>query len=573
MAETDNGKRATRAWTREQTRLGTRAARPVIAFGLLGTLLAIGQAWCMAAVLAAALAGHGGVPAPLAVFAVLALARAALGYLSELAAAKAGASARRRLRSDALTRLLGAGPALLRTRHSGDLASIVVDRIEALDGLFSRWVPASTLAIAGPALVVLAALWADKLAALVLVLCGLLVPVAMALAGIGAAAASRGQFLALTRLQARFLDRVRGIATIVLAGRAEDEAQALAAAAAELGARTMRVLRVAFLSSAALDLAMVSALALLAVHYGIALRAGAFVQATLPQNGGARPDMALFALLLVPEFFAPLRAFSAAYQDRLHATGAADALIDLPSPQMSAAPAPRAIRTVAASGVTVAFEDVHLTWDPARGPALDGLSFRVPAGETLVLAGPSGAGKSTVIEILLGFVRPDRGRVTINGADIAELVPQALSRLTAWIGQRPVLFAGSIRDNIMFARPDATADELAAAVRAARVDEFAAALPDGLATRVGEGGYGLSGGQAQRVAIARAFLKNAPLLLLDEPTAYLDPATESEVLDGLRRLAIGRTVVMAAHSTAAQSVRGQRVDIRDGRAVRARGVA
>ncbi|HET6233976.1 MAG TPA: thiol reductant ABC exporter subunit CydD [Acetobacteraceae bacterium] len=573
MAETDNGKRAARAWTREQTRLGTRAARPVIAFGLLGTLLAIGQAWCMAAVLAAALAGHGGVPAPLAVFAVLALARAALGYLSELAAAKAGASARRRLRSDALTRLLGAGPALLRTRHSGDLASIVVDRIEALDGLFSRWVPASTLAIAGPALVVLAALWADKLAALVLVLCGLLVPVAMALAGIGAAAASRGQFLALTRLQARFLDRVRGIATIVLAGRAEDEAQALAAAAAELGARTMRVLRVAFLSSAALDLAMVSALALLAVHYGIALRAGAFVQATLPQNGGARPDMALFALLLVPEFFAPLRAFSAAYQDRLHATGAADALIDLPSPQMSAAPAPRAIRTVAASGVTVAFEDVHLTWDPARGPALDGLSFRVPAGETLVLAGPSGAGKSTVIEILLGFVRPDRGRVTINGADIAELVPQALSRLTAWIGQRPVLFAGSIRDNIMFARPDATADELAAAVRAARVDEFAAALPDGLATRVGEGGYGLSGGQAQRVAIARAFLKNAPLLLLDEPTAYLDPATESEVLDGLRRLAIGRTVVMAAHSTAAQSVRGQRVDIRDGRAVRARGVA
>jgi ATP-binding cassette subfamily C protein CydD len=577
MAETDNGKRAARAWTREQTRLGARAARPVIAFGLLGTLLAIGQAWCMAVVLAAALGGHGGMPAPpaglavsvpLAGFAVLALARAALGYLSELAAAKAGASARRRLRSDALTRLLGAGPALLRTRHSGDLASIVVDRIEALDGLFSRWVPASTLAIAGPALVALAALWADKLAALVLVLCGLLVPAAMALAGIGAAAASRGQFLALTRLQARFLDRVRGIATIVLAGRAEDEAQALAAAAAELGAHTMRVLRVAFLSSAALDLAMVSALALLAVHYGIALRAGAFVQ-----NGGTRPDLALFALLLVPEFFAPLRAFSAAYQDRLHATGAADALIDLPSPQMSAPPAPRAIRTVAANGVTVAFEDVHLTWDPARGPALDGLSFRVPAGETLVLAGPSGAGKSTVIEILLGFVRPDRGRVTINGADIAELVPQALSRLTAWIGQRPVLFAGSIRDNIMFARPDATADELAAAVRAARVDEFAAALPDGLGTRVGEGGYGLSGGQAQRVAIARAFLKNAPLLLLDEPTAYLDPAAESEVLDGLRRLAIGRTVVMAAHSTAAQSVRGQRVDIRDGRAVRARGVA
>jgi ATP-binding cassette subfamily C protein CydD len=568
MAETPTAKRAARAWTREQTRLGARAARPVMLYGLLGTLFAIGQAWCMAVVLAAALTGQGLAPVPLVGFAALALVRAALGYLSELASADAGAAARRRLRSDTMTRLLGAGPALLRQRHSGDLAAIVVDRIEALDGLFSRWVPAARLAVAGPILVALAALAADPLAALVLTLCGLFVPVAMAIAGIGAAAASRNQFLAMTRLQARFLDRVRGIATIVLAGRADDEARALATAAADLGARTMRVLRVAFLSSVALDLATVAALALLAVHYAIALRTGNL----------ARPDLALFALLLVPEFFAPLRAFAAAYQDRLHATGAAEALIDLPPQQAPPAAPPHAIRTVAATGVSVAFEDVHLTWDPTRGPALDGLSFRVPAGETLVLAGPSGAGKSTVIEILLGFVRPDRGRVTINGADIADLVPQALNRLTAWIGQRPVLFAGSIRDNILFARPDATAEELAAAVRAARVTEFAETLPEQLDTRVGEGGYGLSGGQAQRVAIARAFLKNAPLLLLDEPTAYLDPATESDVLDGLRRLAIGRTVILASHSAAAQSLhgqslRGQRLDIRDGRAVPARGVA
>ena len=563
MADTEIGKRAARAWTREQTRLGARAARPVIVFGLLSIALALGQAWCMATVLATALAGLGVAPAPLVGFAMLALGRAALGYLSELAASGAGASARRRLRSDALTRLLGAGPALLRSHHSGDLASIVVDRIEALDGLFSRWVPAATLAIAGPALVALAALWAEPLAALVLLSCGLLVPLAMALAGIGAAAASRGQFLALTRLQARFLDRVRGIATIVLAGRADDEAQALAKAAAELGSRAMRVLRVAFLSSAALDLATVAALAMLAIHYAIALRAGTL----------ARPDLALFALLLVPEFFAPLRGFAAAYQDRLHATGAADALVDLPPRPAAPAAPPGEIRTIAANGVSVAFEDVRLTWDPARGPALSGLSFRVPANETLVLAGPSGAGKSTVIEILLGFVRPDGGRVTINGVDVTDLVPQALNRLTAWIGQRPVLFSGSIRDNILFARPEATADDLAAAVRAARVNEFADALPNRLNTRVGEGGYGLSGGQAQRVAIARAFLKNAPLLLLDEPTAYLDPATEAEVLDGLRRLAIGRTVVMATHSTAAQALRGQRLDIRDGRVVPAKGVA
>ncbi len=563
MTQTDDGKRAARAWTRQQTRLGARPARPVVGLGLVGIAFAIGQVWCMATVLATALGGHGVALPPLVGFGVLALLRAGLGYVAEHAAFEAGAVARRRLRSDALTRLLHAGPALLRTRHSGDLAAIVVDRVEALDGLFSRWVPAATLAVAGPILVALAALWADPLAALVLTLCGLLVPVAMALAGIGAAAASRGQFLALARLQARFLDRVRGVATIVLAGRAEDEAQALAVAAADLGKRTMRVLRVAFLSSAALDLATVAALALLAVHYGIALRVGTLAQ----------PALALFALLLVPEFFAPLRGFAAAYQDRLHATGAAEALIELPPAPEPAPPPAKPVRTVAASGVTVAFEDVHLTWDPARGPALDGLSFRVPAGEALVLAGPSGAGKSTVIEILLGFVRPDRGRVTLNGADITDLVPQSLNRLTAWIGQRPVLFAGSIRDNIRFARPEATDAEIAEAARVARVSEFADALPEKLDTRVGEGGYGLSGGQAQRVAIARAFLKNAPLLLLDEPTAYLDPATESDVLEGLRRLAIGRTVIMASHSVGSQALRGQRLDIRGGRAAAARGVA
>jgi ATP-binding cassette subfamily C protein CydD len=558
----EHGKAASRAWMRGEQRTGARAARPVMLLNLFGVALAIGQAWCAGSVLAVALTRQAGNAVSfIAGFATLALLRAIVSIAADKAAFNAGAAARRRLRTDALARLLHAGPTLLRVQHTGELTATVVDRIEALDALYSRWLPALMLAIAGPVLVALAASLADPFAALMLLLCGLMVPLAMAAAGIGAAAASRHQFLALARLQARFLDRVRGIATIVLYGQAEVEARLLATAADELRRRTMRVLRVAFLSSAALDLAAALAFVVLALRYGSQLLLG----------GLAQPAAALFVLLLVPEFFAPLRAFAAAYQDRLHAAGAAEALTELPpvpEPQPQ-----REIRTVAAQGVAVAFEDVCLTWDPSRGPALNGLSFRLPAGETLVLAGPSGAGKSTAIEILLGFVRPDRGRVTINGADIADLVPQALARLTAWIGQRPVLFSGTIRDNIRFARPEATDAEIEDAARSASVSEFAAALPEGLDTQVGEGGYGLSGGQAQRVAIARAFLKNAPLLLLDEPTAHLDPATEADVLDSLRRLALGRTVILASHSSAAHGFGGRRLDIRDGRASAARGAA
>ena len=544
--------------------VGRRAVRPVAMLGALATLVAIGQAWCLARLLAGAIltappqAGASVAVWPL-LFAGLAVLRAVLLVVSDDLSFTAGVAARRRLRSDLFVRLFDAGPGFLRGARSGELAALAVDRIEALEGLFARWLPASILALASPLLVGLAVLLVDPWGALILALAGLLVPVGMALAGLGAAAASQRQFVAMGRLQARFLDRVRGVATIVLAGRVEQEAQRLQVAADDLGHRTLRVLRVAFLSSAALDCAAAASLVLLAGRYATTWR------------GGANPMTAIFVLVLVAEFFAPLRVFAAAYQDRLQAAGAAEQLAGLPPPQDPVSAAP--IRTVAAKGVTIAFIDVSYAWDPSRGVVLDGLSFRVPAGETMVLVGPSGAGKSTIIELLLGFVRPDSGRITLNGADISTILPSALARMTAWIGQRPVLFAGSIRDNIRFGREDATDREVEDAAQAAGIVSFAAALPDGLDTLIGEGGYGLSGGQAQRVAIARAFVRNAPLLLLDEPTAHLDPATEADVLDSLRRLALGRTVILASHSAAAHAFGGRTLELSDGRTRPVQGVA
>ncbi len=310
----------------------------------------------------------------------------------------------------------------------------------------------------------------------------------------------------------------------------------------------------------------------------IALLDGHALLARTVAAGSTLLPRSLFALVLVPEFFAPLRSFALAYQDRMQAAGAAEALDTLsPAPAAAALPTPSAqrpptVRTVAAHGVTVAFEQVGFTWDAARGPVLADVSFRIPARETVLLVGPSGSGKSTLIEMLLGFVAPDSGRITVNGADLATVVPDALSQMTGWIGQRPLLFAGTIRENVLFARPDASDAELSAALRAAAVDGFAATLADGLDTRIGEGGHGLSGGQAQRVAIARAFLRNAPLLLLDEPTAHLDPVTEREILDSLKRLAVGRTVLLASHSSAAHAFPGRRIHLSRGHVVQAEGV-
>ena len=548
-----------RQWLRQQTRAMRPEAARLAAMGVAQSALGVAQAWCIAGVLGALIGVASDRPPAqkgwlLALFAAAGALRAGLRWAADLRAVEAGGLARRSLRAATVSAVLDLGPALLRRHSTGDLVTLALDRIEALDGFFARWLPLSLIAIGAPLLVGVAAVAADPVAGLVLLGTGLLVPLGMALAGLGAAAASRRQFQALSRLQSRFLDRVRGISTIVLSGQGEAEARALAAAAEELRRRTMRVLRVAFLSSAALDAAMALALVATALRYGSA----------------ADPATGLFSLLLIPEFFAPLRGFAAAYQDRVAASAAAEQFGAFPA----VPPAPPAVvRTVAAHGVTVAFEHVTLTWDASRGPALQDVSFRVRPGETLVLAGPSGAGKSSLIEVLLGFVAPESGRVTLNGADLASIVPQALSRMTAWIGQRPMLFDGSLRDNIRFGRPDATDHEVELAARHARVLGFAATLPQGLDTRIGEGGYGLSGGQAQRVAIARAFLKNAPLLLLDEPTAHLDPGTEAEVLESLRRLAIGRTCILASHSAAAHGFGGRRLDLQAGQVVRARGAA
>jgi ATP-binding cassette subfamily C protein CydD len=522
---------------------------PPVLIGIGIAACGIAQAWLLARLLATLLGRGDAGWAELAGAAALALLMAGLGVAQERAQIAAAEHAKARLRAAAFARLLAAGPA--DERAVGEKSTLVVERIEALEGYFARWLPAATLAVLAPLLVAGAAALADGPSGLILLAAGLAVPVAQAVSGIGAAQASRRQFDALQRLSGRFLDRMRGLPVLVLFNQQQAEAARLGAAAEELRARTMRVLRIAFLSAGAMELIIATALA------SLAYRHGALVQGAHPA-----PVAALFVLLLVPVFFAPLRAFAGAYHEAMAARGAAAEL----APLLDAPEESGLLLEEIPPKVTVTFQDVTLSYDPSRQPALGGVSFRVLPGETLVLTGPSGAGKTSVLRILMGFRRPDSGRVAINGHDITRLRPSELRRLSSYVSQRAHIFPGTIRENIRLARPEADDAAVEAAARAAQVSEFAALLPQGLDTPVGEGGFGLSGGQAQRVAVARAFLRDSPLVLLDEPTAHLDPGTEAVVLDALRRLCVGRTAILASHARAARVGHGRVLELSHGRA-------
>ncbi|KXU99372.1 ABC transporter ATP-binding protein [Gluconobacter potus] len=546
-----------KAWVKAQGRASRSRTSVVVVLGLLSTLLGLLQAWALARTLASVLTRDTDSIGPaIGVFLLACVLRVILSTIQDVTAASAGIHARRRLRREVLDRIIGEGPALLRRHHSAAIAATLVDRIEALDGYFARWLPAASLWLVSQWLVVIALYVENHQAGLILAVCCAMLPIFQAVFGIATAVASRKQFLAMNRLQTRFLDRVKGIATIVLSGGTDRETQALAKSADDLRQRTMKVLRIAFLASATTDVAMVAALVLIVVTQAHTL---------MGHPSDAVLTRALYAVLLVPEAFASFRALSAAYQDRAHATAAAEAMHELAPLTERTAAGPDVVQ--ARGGISVTAEHVSFAWDEQRGTVIHDVSFVLPAGATLILEGASGAGKSTLLELLLGFVSPSQGRILFDGQDMQSLSPRQISSRISWIGQKPVLFAGTIRENILFARPDASAEDLDRAVSAAAVDQYLSSLRDGLETRIGEGGFGLSGGQAQRIAIARAYLKDAPLLLLDEPTSHLDPKTEAEILVSLKDLAKGRTVILCSHSAQARQFQGRHLVLDAGRAI------
>ncbi|MFE9677701.1 thiol reductant ABC exporter subunit CydD [Streptomyces sp. NPDC006259] len=521
-----------------------RAARrflvTVVALGALGAVLVIAQAMLIAEVVVGAF--EQGRPVaelrtPLLLLAAVAIGRALVAWLTELSAHRAGAAVKSELRGRLLERAARLGPGWLSGQRTGSLVALATRGVDALDDYFARYLPQLGLAVVVPVAVLARIVTEDWVSAAIIVGTLPLIPVFMVLIGWATQSRMDRQWRLLSRLSGHFLDVVAGLLTLKVFGRAKAQAESIRRITGEYRQATMRTLRIAFISSFALELLATLSVALVAVTIGMRLVHGEMDLYT-----------GLVILVLAPEAYLPLRQVGAQFHAAAEGLAAAEEIFEVLETPLPAG----GEGAIPAGGV--AFERVTVRYPGRSADAVSDVSFTVDPGETVALVGPSGVGKSTLLSALLGFVRPVEGRVSIGGADLADVDLEQWRSRIAWVPQHPHLYAGTIAENVRLARPDADDAAVRRALGDAGALEFVDALSDGAGTVLGEDGAGLSAGQRQRLALARAFLADRPVLLLDEPTAALDGATEAEVVAAVRRLAAGRTVLMVVHRPALLAV-------------------
>ncbi|MEV0877668.1 thiol reductant ABC exporter subunit CydD [Micromonospora echinofusca] len=528
------------------------ARRDLAMLALLGVLaagLVVAQATTLAALLATAFEGRLDRPA-LAGFATAVAARSLLVWAQGTVSARVAATVKAALRADLLASVGRHGPGWVAGQRAGQLATLTGRGLDALDAYFTGYLPQLVLSVTVPVAVLARVFVADWSSALIIAVTLPLIPIFGALLGWQAQAATERQWRRLSLLGGHFLDMVAGLPTLRAFGRARAQTEVVRRMADGHRVATMKTLRIAFLSALVLELVATLSVALVAVPVGVRLL-----------GGGLTLQTALLVLLLTPEAYLPLRAAGARFHASMEGLTALDEALTL----SAAAPAPARGEGAPVPGGRgeIRFEAVTVRYE--RTTALRDVTLTIRPGERVAVIGPSGAGKSTLLGLLLGFVTPTAGRVTVGGVDLTDADADGWRRQVAWVPQRAHLFAASLADNIRLGAPDTPDAALAAAVHDAALDDVVAGLPDGLDTVLGERGHGLSSGQRQRVALARAFLRDAPVVLLDEPTARLDTAAEAVVLDATRRLVAGRTALLVAHRPALLADADRILRIEDGR--------
>ncbi|WFR99380.1 thiol reductant ABC exporter subunit CydD [Rhizobium tumorigenes] len=539
-----------RRWLSRLQRHGGKAMMVACALPLLSGMLLVGQVLLLSQILGRVIVSRQSVTEVLpaiGLFIGIFIARIGLGLGAESAGIVAAERIKLHLRRLLHRHILDQRPDWMARRSSGALSSAVIDQTDALDGYFARFFPAMIQAAVLPIVFAMAVMPVDWIVALLFLLTAPLIPIFMALVGWGAQAATDAQAQAMSRLSGFFADRLRGIVTLKLFGRAESETTKVLDASHDLRLRTLRVLRIAFLSSAVLEFFAAIGVAGVALYVGLSYLGFVHIRAApFTLQAG------LFCLLMAPEVYQPLRLLAAHYHDRQSAKAAiveiAALFGGLPenAVETSSQPASMPLR---GGAIAVVVSHLGLATPDGGRRLLENATLSLTAGSHTALLGESGIGKSTLLEAIVGL-RAFEGRICLEGHELQSIDPAGQRSAVAFLGQRPMLFAGTIADNIRFGARLASESNLARAAELAGVLEFSNALPAGLNTTIGAGGRGVSGGEAQRIALARIFLRDPGLIVMDEPTAHLDRETESRVLDALQVFARGRTLLVATHSVA-----------------------
>jgi thiol reductant ABC exporter CydD subunit len=528
-----------------------RFIRISVCLGCVTAVLVIAQAWLLALIIAHAVANGDGLSQlkdPLIALVCVVCGRAIVAWLTALAATRSALSAKRELRGSLLAHAVALEPRALRERGTSELAILATRGLDALDAYFSKYLPQLVLAVVVPVGVVIMIVAHDWISALIILVTVPLIPLFMALVGAATRERTNAQVRTLQHLGAHFLDVVAGLPTLKVFGRAKPQVAVIRDVSERYRLAAASTLRITFLSSLILELVATVSVALVAVAVGVRLLDGHLDLRT-----------ALLVLVLAPEAYLPLRQLGADYHASAEGMAAAEqafAVLETPL-----TPTGSKTRVPDLTTSSIAINSLSVSYAGRGRPALDAVSLTITPGEVLAVTGPSGAGKSTLLSVLLGFTTPDRGTVHVADTNLTDLNPDAWRANIAWVPQRPHLFAASIEENIRLGRPDATPEQLWDAIDVAGLRAVVTQRPDGLQAMLGERGVGLSAGERQRVALARAFLRDSPLLLLDEPTAGLDGETEAQVLKAVTRVIQSRTVVLVAHRPALMALADRTVSL------------
>lgn len=520
--------------------------------GLAGGLLNIPQAWLVSRTIGSVfLRGDGlsDVLDRIIFIAGIIGGRAVLAWLAEYCGNSAARSLKQRLRTRLFSHIQRLGPAYAREERTGELTAAAVDGVEALDAYFAHYLPQVFLAVLVPVGMLAFIFPVDLLTGFVLLLTAPLIPLFMVLIGGHSEKLVQKQWLTLSRMSAYFFDVIQGLKTLKLLGRSKEQTGQIEKVSDDYRRTTMGVLKISFLSGLSLEMLSTLSTAIVAVEIGLRLL-----------YGRMEFEPALFLLILAPEFYYPLRTLGTRFHAAMSGSEAAEQIFDIleTGPEAPAAgsqpgsaegiketPLLRASADLV-HGEAIWFERVSYRYpDGRRG--LDEASFCIEPGKRTALVGQSGAGKSTTVQLLLRFIEPGGGRIRIGQADLRTVPPETWRSQIAWISQNPYLFSGTVSENIRIGKPGASEQEVFRAAQASLLHEFILTLPEGYETRIGERGLRLSGGQQRMVALARAFIRDAPLLILDEPTAHLDIETEALFEEALGRFQAGRTVLIIAH--------------------------